>query len=382
MPKSLFELLRAVYLRFPEKMRPAMKAGFYGCLIRFKAIFLLRRVYRAKRVEFLYFDIAYLERTELLGPGKEEVLVETFFSVVSPGTEQAILWGLPGMRHNFPFTPGYSGAGTVLKVGSKVKGFQVGQRVAGMIHHVSHETLSPSLVFEIPSGVSSEEASFIVLGIIALQGTRKARIVPGDRVAVVGQGLIGQLCCKLARLFGASEIIAVGSSRSRENISLRAGVDVFLSLTDGKQALRDVRADAVIEAAGMPQAIAYACECAANKGRVSLVGSSRGLGRELDVWELIQKKMLTLSGAHSTTMAAKDPSPGRWTYDQEGRLFLELLETGRLRVSDLITWRARPVECNSVYEALADGGQGHVGILFDWKQDGKPMALKKDRRDA
>jgi threonine dehydrogenase-like Zn-dependent dehydrogenase len=81
-------------------------------------------------------------------------------------------------------------------------------------------------------------------------------------------------------------------------------------------------------------------------------------------------------------MAAKDPSPGRWTYDQEGRLFLELLETGRLRVSDLITWRARPVECNSVYEALADGGQGHVGILFDWKQDGKPMALKKDRRDA
>jgi threonine dehydrogenase-like Zn-dependent dehydrogenase len=381
-PKSLFALLRTVYLRFPEKIRPAMKAGFYWCLIRFKAIFLLRRVYTAKRVEFLYFDIAHLERTELLGPGKEEIFVKTFCSLVSPGTEQAILWGLPGMRHNFPFTPGYSGAGIVLKIGRRVKGFQVGQRVAGMIHHVSHETLSPSLVFEIPSGVSCEEASFIVLGIIALQGTRKARIVPGDRVAVVGQGLIGQLCCKLARLFGASEVIAVASSRSREKISLRGGADRFLSLADGKQALRDLRADAVIEAAGTPQAIVLACECAGKQGRVSIVGSSRGLGRDVNVFELIQQKMLTVIGAHSSTMPGKDPSQTRWTYDQEGRLFLELLQTGRLGVSDLITWRVRPVNCNSVYEALADGAREQVGILFDWKQDETSIALERDRRDG
>ena len=359
-----------------------MKAGFYWCLIRFKAFFLLRRVYAAKCVEFLYFDIAYLERTELLGPGNEEVLVETFCSLVSPGTEQAILCGLPGMRHTFPFTPGYSGAGIVLKTGRKVKGLKVGQRVAGMMHHASHETFSPNLMFEIPTGVSYEEASFIVLGIVALQGTRKARIVPGERVAVVGQGLIGQLCCKLARLFGASEVIAVASSRSREKISLRAGADGFLSLADGKQALRDLRADAVIEAAGTPQAIVAACECAGIKGRVSIVGSSRGLGRDMDVWELIQKKMLTVTGAHSSTMPGKDPSHTRWTYHQEGRLFLELLQTGRLRVSDLITWRARPVDCNSVYEALADGGREHVGILFNWKRDEPPLALEKGRREG
>jgi threonine dehydrogenase-like Zn-dependent dehydrogenase len=381
-PNSLFALLRAVYLRFPEKLRPAMKAGFYGCLIRLQAMLLLRRVYAAKRVEFLYFDIAHLERTELLGPGKEEILVETFCSLVSPGTEQAILCGLPGMRHNFPFTPGYSGAGIILKTGREVKGFEAGQRVAGMIHHVSHETLSPNRVFAIPQGVSYEEASFIVLGIIALQGTRKARIVPGDRVVVVGQGLIGQLCSKLARLFGASEVIAVASSRSREQISLRAGADGFLSLADGAQALRDLRAEAVIEAAGTPQAIVLACECAGKKGRVSIVGSSRGLGRELDVWELIQKKMLTVTGAHSSTMPGKDASQARWTYDQEGRLFLELLQTGRLRVADLITWRARPADCNPVYEALADGGREHVGILFDWKQDETSLALEKDRRDG
>jgi threonine dehydrogenase-like Zn-dependent dehydrogenase len=102
----------------------------------------------------------------------------------------------------------------------------------------------------------------------------------------------------------------------------------------------------------------------------------------VNVFDLIQQKMLTVIGAHSSTMPGKDPSQTRWTYDQEGRLFLELLQTGRLRVSDLITWRVRPVDCNSVYEALADGDREQVGILFDWRQGETSIALETDRREG
>jgi threonine dehydrogenase-like Zn-dependent dehydrogenase len=382
MHQSIFALLRAVYLRFPEKMRPAMKASYYWCVIRFQALFLRRRVYGTQRVEFLYFDIAHLEKTEVLGPAKDEILVETRCTVVSPGTEQAILCGLPGLRHRFPFAPGYSGAGIIVKVGKNVAGLKVGQPVAGMLHHASHETLLPDRVFAIPAGVSYEEASFIVLGIIALQGTRKARIVPGETVAVVGQGIVGQLCCKMARLFGASKVIAVASSRTKQQISLRAGADAFVALAEGNDVLGNIAADAVIEAAGTPQAIVAACECAGLKGRISLVGSSRGLGRDMDIWRLIQKKMLTLMGAHSSTTPANDPSQRRWTSHQEGRLFLELLETRRLRVNDLVTWRARPSECNAVYEALANGARDQVGILFDWNTNKNPRVLSMNSANA
>jgi threonine dehydrogenase-like Zn-dependent dehydrogenase len=377
MPNWLFALLRSIYLHFPEKIRPPMKAGFYWCLIRFKAMFLFRRVHRAKRVEFLYFDIANLERTELLGPGKEEVLVETFCSLVSPGTEQAILCGLPGMRHNFPYTPGYSGAGVILKVGRRVENLKTGERVAGMIHHTSHEAVSPALLFKIPDQVSFEEAGFVVLGIIALQGTRKARVAPGDWVVVVGQGVIGQLCSRLARLCGASKVTAIATSRNREKTALLGGADEFYSVSEGTHWLHDVRADVVIEAAGTPQAFVIACQCARPKGRVCVVGSSRGLGRDVDVWDLIQKKMLTVIGAHLTTMPETDTSRSRRTYRQEGTLFLELLQKRRLKVSDLITWHARPDDCNAVYEALADGGQGHVGIGFHWKSDETPPVSSK-----
>jgi hypothetical protein len=59
---------------------------------------------------------------------------------------------------------------------------------------------------------------------------------------------------------------------------------------------------------------------------------------------------------------------------------LELLETRRLRVSDLITWRAQPAECNAVYERLANGARDQVGILFDWKRDETQLALERTRR--
>jgi threonine dehydrogenase-like Zn-dependent dehydrogenase len=89
----------------------------------------------------------------------------------------------------------------------------------------------------------------------------------------------------------------------------------------------------------------------------------------LDWWSLAQKKELTVIGAHISTIPEKDPSQARWTYKHEGNLFLELLRTDRFEVSDLITWHVHPDECNAVYEALADGGREHVGILFNWKQD-------------
>jgi hypothetical protein len=45
-------------------------------------------------------------------------------------------------------------------------------------------------------------------------------------------------------------------------------------------------------------------------------------------------------------------------------------------VSDLITWRAAPWECNQVYEVLAEGGREHVGIVFEWER----LAERADRR--
>jgi threonine dehydrogenase-like Zn-dependent dehydrogenase len=148
---------------------------------------------------------------------------------------------------------------------------------------------------------------------------------------------------------------------------LRDGhLDDFVALKENPR-LEDIGADIVIEAVGTPGAVVTAMNCARPGGTVVLLGSARGLGRNIDIYSAAQARRLTLIGAHISVLPDRDISPQRYTYAEEGRLFFELLRTGRLNLADLITWRARPDECNAVYEVLASGGAHHVGILFDWR---------------
>lgn len=368
MPNWIINILGALYKYVPIEFRPICKKIFYWFLVRIQSVFLRRSVEKGKHVEFLGFEIAHLEPYEFLGPADGEIFVQACCSVVSPGTESAVLTGLPGARRMFPYVPGYSTSGKIVKIGKKNNGFEIGDRVTGRVSHASHQTVSSNVIFKIPEEVSYEEASFIELGIITLQGIRKSQIKPGDRVVVVGQGLIGQLCNRLLRLVGASEVIAMAASTRRKPIAmLPGGADSFISLNETDLDLSEIKADVVIEAVGSPNAVVTAAECAREGGKVVLLGSSRGLSRNIDLFKLIQKKGLSLVGAHISDMPENDASPLRWTYRQEGELFLELLQHKLLSVSELISWHAHPNECNAVYETLAEGGKNQVAVMFDWR---------------
>ncbi|HEY0687063.1 MAG TPA: zinc-binding alcohol dehydrogenase [Steroidobacter sp.] len=368
MPTWLINLLGSVYSKLPVAIRPPLKRVFLWGLIRIQGLTSGRRVQQGKHVEFLDFEIAHLEPYEFLSPAPNEVQVRVARTTVSPGTERAVLCGLPGARRPFPYVPGYSAAGEVVAVGKNVKGISVGDQVAGRVHHSSNETVPAALLFRVPPGVGPESASFIELGIITLQGIRKARISAGDRVAVVGQGLIGQLANRLARAVGASTVIAVAPSRRRAKTALSgAGADEFISLEKGNQVLDEIQADVVIEAVGTPDAVTTAMQCARDGGKVVLLGSSRGLSRDVDVWSTTQQRNLTIIGAHISAIPERDASLTRWSYRQEGKLFLDLLHAGRLQVADLITWHAAPNECNAVFEVLAKGGADQVAISFNWQ---------------
>jgi len=369
MPRWLEKLLGALFPYVPAPMRPAFKRAFLWTLIRVQGLASGRGVRQGWRIEFLDFEIAYLEPFEYLRPGPGEIEVAAHFSAVSPGTERAVLCGLPGARRSFPYYPGYSCAGIVERAGARARGFRPGDRVAGRLKHASAGTAAAELLFRVPDGVGLEAASFIELGIITLQGMRKARIAPGDRVAVLGQGLIGQLANRIARASGAGEVIAVAPSRARAPVSMRpGGADRFLASRDPDFDPGAVLADVVIEAVGTPEAIVTAVRCARRGGRVVLLGSSRGLSRGIDLGALLQQGAIEMVGAHISDLPAVDDSPGRHSYRHEGELFLEMLRCGRLSVDELVTWRAAPDECNAVYEKLARGGGEHVAIILDWRR--------------
>jgi 2-desacetyl-2-hydroxyethyl bacteriochlorophyllide A dehydrogenase len=364
---SIEQVLRAVYDRVPGDMQPALRRSYRWARIRADAVRAGSGISPSQRVLFKDFEVAHLEAQDILGPAPHELLVETHVSAISPGTETSILCGSPGTPRRFPYAPGYSGAGVVVQVGRSVKGFERGDRVAGGLHHASRDSVQAHVLVKVPPEVPLQHASFIMLGVISLQGIRKAAIQPGERVAIVGQGLIGQLSRRLAALTGPSDITAIGASRARAVLAESDG-DRFVVASD-RRAIEAIEADVVIEAAGTPDSIATAFQCAAAGGRVVIVGSGRTLDRSANWVGVLQDKDLRVIGAHLTALAEREASATRWSYQQEATLFLELIRRQRLRMDDLVTWRVQPGECNTVYEHLASGHSKHLGIVFQWRPD-------------
>jgi NADPH:quinone reductase-like Zn-dependent oxidoreductase len=132
-------------------------------------------------------------------------------------------------RLDTPAALGYSCAGVVLAMGKDVSGLSVGDRVAcagqNYASHAEIVSVPKHLCVKIPDGVSFEDASFVTLGAIALQGVRQAEPRLGDRVAVIGLGLIGQLTVQLLKASGC-RVLGSDLDRSRRELAAELGADV------------------------------------------------------------------------------------------------------------------------------------------------------------
>lgn len=310
---------------------------------------------------------AVLIKSTLPRPQQHQVLILTHASLVSPGTERAFLNRLPNTQMTYPYFPGYSGAGTVVEIGSDVKRFRIGDRVAGDFPHASIALVEEEHLIPVPEAITFEEACFVWLGVIALQGVRKAHLQFGERVAVLGQGLIGQIVTQLAVLSGAYPITAIAASSNHLSITLQSGAHHTLSLAENLDCLDRVEADVTIEVSGNPEAIITAIDCTKQGGRVILLGSTRGTTQALDL-EKLRAKQLTIIGAHLASLPNSHSLSGWWTSEKEADTFLQLIAQRRINVDSLRSDEIYPSEAERFYRRLAWGDKSIVAGIFRWNQ--------------
>lgn len=331
-----------------------------------------RAILKGQRIVWPVAEVADFERALLLGPTSSDALVQVDFTLISPGTERAQLQGLVG--NDFPYYAGYSGCGEVISVGKNITRFQKGDRVAGRIPHKSPATVQEQYLFRIPENVSMEQAAFIELGIIVLQGIHKAQIQPGESALVLGQGLIGQLANRLSRIAGAAPIIAVARSKAKEKAAVNDwGADEFLTSDELNEAEPSDGYDLVIETTGDANILPIASRFARKGGRIIGLGTPRGRGR-ISLGQNGARPGVRIIGAHISGIPQYERAPGLWTYQSEGRLFLDLVARHKLMVDDLISQKADPMSANSVYESLLNENPGIIGVLFDWRSCGPRRA--------
>jgi len=130
-------------------------------------------------------------------------------------------------RLDQPMALGYSSAGTIVALGRDMQGFRVGQRVAcsggGFAVHAEYNVIPRNLLTPLPKNVDFESAAFTTLGAIALHGFRLAEPQIGEKVAVIGMGLVGLLTAQIATAAGC-DVLGIDINPSRLALASSLGL--------------------------------------------------------------------------------------------------------------------------------------------------------------
>jgi len=171
---------------------------------------------------------------------------------------------------------------------------------------------------------------------------RKARLRPGETVAVFGVGGLGMSAIQLARAFGALEVYAVDINENKLELAGKYGA-IAVNSTKGDPVAEIRRltgergVDVALEVIGLPQTMRQAVQSLAIFGRAVVVGVT-DQAFEIDTYREILGKEAELIGSADHLL-------------HELSLLLEFVRQGRLDLSEVIT-RTVPLDADAINEAM------------------------------
>ncbi len=362
--------------------------------------------------------------------GDNGVLVQTTFSLISAGTEkttvsiaQKSLLGKAKARPelvklaiekiktegflstlnkivNKPevlTSLGYSCAGRVLMTGKNINGIHVGDRVAcaggGFATHAEINYIPKNLLVKIPDGVSAEEAAYTTVGAIAMQGIRQLGPVLGEKIAVIGSGLIGSITVQLLKANGCKVLVAdidpvkleyarkSGADQVCESADLQMAAQAFSGGygMDGVMITASSSSNQIITDAGI---------ISRKKGRVVMVGQT-----PIDIpRDIYYQKELDFRLSMSYGPGRYDPSYEihgidypyhyvRWTEQRNMEAFLTLISERKLDVKSLTTHRFTIDNALDAYNLiLGKSGEPYLGVIVSYH--GQPSQKSQVTIDA
>ena len=124
-----------------------------------------------------------------------------------------------------PLPLGYCNVGIVHEVGSDVKNFNKDDRVVSNGKHAEVVNVPINLCAKVPDTVSDEEASFTVLGAVALQGIRLVKPTLGETVVVIGLGLVGLMTVQLLKANGC-RVLGLDFDQNKLSLAKKFGAEL------------------------------------------------------------------------------------------------------------------------------------------------------------
>ena len=277
-----------------------------------------------------------------------------------------------------PLPLGYCNVGVIHEVGNGVTNFKKGDRVVSNGKHAEVVNVPINLCAKVPDIVSDEQASFSVLGAVALQGIRLVKPTLGEAIVVTGLGLVGLMTVQLLKANGC-RVLGLDFDQEKLSLAKKFGAEVVdlskedpLNVADIFSRGRGVDAVIVTAETTSDEPMHQAALMCRKRARIVLVGMT-GLKLSRDDFF---KKELKFQVSASYGPGRYDPNYEekghdypvgfvRWTEQRNFEAVLDMMATGALDVKPLISHRIDIVEAEKAYE-LISGSKFSLGILLTY----------------
>jgi predicted dehydrogenase/threonine dehydrogenase-like Zn-dependent dehydrogenase len=377
-----------------------------------------------------------LENVPLPSLSKGSILVKNHFSLVSAGTEKTMIeFGKKSLmakaksrpelvkqildkiktdgllttykaamrRLGEPVPLGYSSAGEVIEAGEGAEEFKKGDFVAcagaGYASHAEVVCIPENLAVKVPQDVDLKEASFVTLGAIAMQGIRRCELSPGEKVAVIGLGLLGQITVQLLKAYGMP-VLGMDVNPKRVEEAKKYGIDhgvvigkdnlteTAMNFSDGKGV------DAVIITASTEsnEPLETAGSICRERGRVSSVGlTGMGIPRNIYYEKELDFRLSRSYGPGRYNRIYEEKGLDypigyvRWTENRNMKEFIRLLSEKKLNFNTMITHTFKIDNAMKAYELITKNPNNEyftgVVIQYDIEKKTENKIILKETKE-
>lgn len=332
----------------------------------------------------------------------DEALVETQCSAISAGTEMLVYRGeFPHLADthdnlsselNYPTPYGYANVGIIMETGRDVDKGLRGTRVFGFASHASAFISNPSSLIPVPASLPAEGCVFLPNMETAVNLVQDGAPILGERVLVLGQGVVGLLVASLLREFPLEALVTSDRYALRRKASLEIGVDDSfdpevleenLSERGNKHqfAYAQIQSasstaitpdtnkfayaqnfDLTFELSGSPSALNDAIALTAFSGRI-VIGSWYGEKRApIDLGGAFHRSRIQLISSQVSTIAPA--LSGRW--DKARRFGVAWEALRRIQPQKWITHRFPIEEAEKAYRLLDENPQETIQVIFEY----------------
>jgi 2-desacetyl-2-hydroxyethyl bacteriochlorophyllide A dehydrogenase len=321
-----------------------------------------------------------------LAPG--HILVKSLCSAISAGTEMLIYRGqLPSdisldatlaslqQQKTYPMQYGYACVGRIMQIGSAVDAVWLDKQVFAFQPHASHFIATPEQLRLLPEDIEPEAAVFLANMETAVNLVLDGNPALGEKVLVLGQGIVGLLLSSLLAQFPLAQLYALDGMAERRALALQLGVQKVADpnsktqIAALKQALRlpvqlqatpGAGADLIYEVSGVPEALNLAIDCCSYSGRI-VIGSWYGSkSASIQLGGSAHRNRIKLISSQVSTIAPE--LTGRW--DKARRFHIAWDMIRQVKPQQLISHRVSLEQADSIYQLLDQAPEQVLQAIF------------------